>query len=131
MIPIFLSGIAAFYLFQYFPFLTVFLCLFALVLMALKGRYVLFAFLALGLVYAFIRYSPEPERVQYIREAEVSGFFKAPAVRRAGQRDGAKKEGFSQDFHLSSNSGSKTPGDVKTLRDINTLRVLPFRSVRS
>lgn len=109
MIPVvsFLSGVAAFHAFQYFPYLTVLASITTAVLFARKKKYLLVALIASGVIYAFIRYSPPlpggaafPERMQYSRQATVSGFFKAPAVR--------LEHGFSQEFKVGSGSYPET-----------------------
>jgi len=91
----FLSGVVFFHTFQYFPYLTILFSIAVFVLMARNRKYALIILLALGIAYAFMRYSPQPEHAKYENTVTVSGFFKSPPV--------SLNSGFSQRFQVTSN----------------------------
>jgi len=72
----FLSGIALFYTFQYFPFLTSTVVLLACLYLFLKRKFFCIAIILLGIGFAFIRYEPHKEMAHISnKEVEVKGIF--------------------------------------------------------
>lgn len=95
-----IAGVALFYAFRYFPFLTASVAVASAVVMFGKRKYILIALVVLGVAYAFIRYSPEAPSGGLKGEAVLTGFFRSPAL--------AMKGGFSQEFLVTSGIDART-----------------------
>jgi competence protein ComEC len=96
----FISGVALFYAFQYFPCLSASVAIASAMFMAGKRKYILIALIVLGVAYAFIRHSPEAPPGGLRGEAELRGFFRSPAL--------AMEGGFSQEFLVTSGLDAQT-----------------------
>ena len=92
MIPLaaFVSGTSLWYVFQYFPGLSVIAALVAVAFIIRHKKYVAIIMLLLGLMSPALR--DPPQAPPFGGQAEVTGFFSAPAVRLKG--------GYSQGFRI-------------------------------
>jgi competence protein ComEC len=101
----FLSGVPLYYLFQYFPCLTVLVSVAASVFLLLKGRAAALVLLLLGILYPLAHASLGGGETGIHAGTQVlSGYFQSPAVRRTG--------GHSQEFRVFSPGGGGRTLDV-------------------
>ncbi len=106
----FLAGVILFYSFLYFPFTSGFIFLLSLIILIFRKKYLLVPVIAIGILYAFFRYTPETD-ISHIRGKEmlVSGTFVSEAV-------AISSEKFLQTFHVDSASVTETK---KLIEEIN------------
>lgn len=105
----FLSGVVLFYLFQYFPFSMMFLFAVAAFFLILRKRQLLIPVIVFGILYAFLRYSPEHDYSAVKgREMIVSGAFDSKPVETSYGK-------FIQEFRIDSAVDSETEEPMEEL----------------
>ncbi len=83
----FLTGVILFYSFHYFPFTSSFISLLSLIFLILKRKYLIIPVIAIGIIYALFRYTPEPDFSHITgKEILVSGMFGSEAVKTSSEK---------------------------------------------
>ncbi|TAL26113.1 MAG: DNA internalization-related competence protein ComEC/Rec2 [Nitrospirae bacterium] len=107
----FLSGVIFFYSIQYFPYISGILFVLSAAILILKKRYLLIPVIALGILYAFLKYLPEHDYPAVKgREMIVSGVFDSKPVETSYGK-------FIQEFHVDSAVDSETEEPLEELDD--------------
>jgi competence protein ComEC len=105
----FLTGIALFYSFQYFPFSTVFFSVLSSIYLLVKKRLLLILIIISGIAFAFIRYEPVKDIPDISGKGfAVKGIFEYPPTKTGSGM-------FTQDLNM------KSAVDIKTGVEVNEL----------